>query len=161
MALPNSGKLKTCCGACASNAPQQDLPASPIAHCGRLYPFGNILIDGLAGQLSDEQRKYVAIMLETLRQFAWCWTAHSTGLRTGWRLTNAHFRRNDVGTRHGWVGSTQIRRRNLHVAGSCFPGKPILAGKQSCVGIGGRTCCRQEQWLGSRTSRRWVWPQDQ
>jgi|ERR1700730_2430942 DNA-binding NtrC family response regulator len=26
--------------------------------------FGNILIDGLAGQLSDEQREYIAIMLE-------------------------------------------------------------------------------------------------
>jgi light-regulated signal transduction histidine kinase (bacteriophytochrome) len=26
--------------------------------------FGNILVDGLAGELSDEQREYVAIMLE-------------------------------------------------------------------------------------------------
>jgi len=29
-----------------------------------IHQFGNILVDGLAGELSDEQREYVRIMLE-------------------------------------------------------------------------------------------------
>jgi light-regulated signal transduction histidine kinase (bacteriophytochrome) len=29
-----------------------------------IHQFGNILVDGLAGDLSDEQREYVGIMLE-------------------------------------------------------------------------------------------------
>jgi len=29
-----------------------------------IHQFGNILVDGLAGELTDEQREYVGIMLE-------------------------------------------------------------------------------------------------
>ena len=35
---------------------------------GCIRQFGNILIDGLAGELSDEQREYVGIMLENASQ---------------------------------------------------------------------------------------------
>ena len=35
---------------------------------GCIRQFGNILIDGLAGELSDEQRGYVGIMLENASQ---------------------------------------------------------------------------------------------